>query len=543
MHRRPRPRARPGPGAGAHRRRRAELPRRPRRGQRVPGAGADAVHPRAASTPGSSPRWRTTSRGSVVGDRVFGSAFIGAFAEEIVVGASSLTRIPDDVDDRTAAAFGVTYKTAYHVLRSVATLAAGRRTRSCSAPAAASDRPPCNSASPWGRPSPRSPRRPRSWPRPKSLGATRLIDHRAGDLRAALRQALPEGADVVVDPVGGDLAEPALRALRFDGRFVTVGYASGTIPRIPLNLVLLKGVRVLGFQFRDWATHRGQELARNDAELMDLLAQGKAQPLIGATFDLADDGRRPPAHGRRAGGRQDPAPGGRTGGHDRASRAGPARRARVPVPNIDVDVRVTDECPHVRPRWPGAGGGRDPVSSTQVMEGVRVLEVAEHTFVPAASALLADLGAEIIKIEPTERGDAMRGLASTGVMPITGDVHPLLEHSNRGKRSLALDLTTRRRPRHPLQAGGDLRRLPDQQAAPGAQEAQHRARRRAGPQPQHHLRGRHRAGRARSRRRQGFLRLAVLLVPGRGGPRREAGRRRLDAGPSRSRASATPSEP
>ena len=60
-----------------------------------------------------------------VGDRVFGSVFIGAFAEEIVVGTSSLARIPDEVDDRTAAAFGVTYKTAYHVLRSVATLAEG----------------------------------------------------------------------------------------------------------------------------------------------------------------------------------------------------------------------------------------------------------------------------------------------------------------------------------------------------------------------------------------------------------------------------------
>lgn len=82
------------------------------------------------------------------------------------------------------------------------------------------------------------------------------------------------------------------------------------------------------------------------------------------------------------------------------------------------------------------------MSSTQVMAGVRVLEVAEHTFVPAASALLSDWGAEIIKIEPTERGDAMRGLASTGVMSVTGDVHPLLEHSNRGKRSLALDLST-----------------------------------------------------------------------------------------------------
>jgi crotonobetainyl-CoA:carnitine CoA-transferase CaiB-like acyl-CoA transferase len=76
------------------------------------------------------------------------------------------------------------------------------------------------------------------------------------------------------------------------------------------------------------------------------------------------------------------------------------------------------------------------------MKGVRILEVAEQTFVPAASALLADWGAEVIKIEPTERGDAMRGLASTGVMPMTGDVHPLMEHSNRGKRSLALDLGT-----------------------------------------------------------------------------------------------------
>jgi crotonobetainyl-CoA:carnitine CoA-transferase CaiB-like acyl-CoA transferase len=76
------------------------------------------------------------------------------------------------------------------------------------------------------------------------------------------------------------------------------------------------------------------------------------------------------------------------------------------------------------------------------MEGVRVLEVAEHTFVPAASALLADWGAEVIKIEPTERGDAMRGLGAAGVVSIGGGVHALLEHSNRGKRSLALDLTS-----------------------------------------------------------------------------------------------------
>ena len=79
---------------------------------------------------------------------------------------------------------------------------------------------------------------------------------------------------------------------------------------------------------------------------------------------------------------------------------------------------------------------------TAVMGGVRILEVAEHTFVPAASALLSDWGADVIKIEHVERGDAMRGLASTGVADVPPDVHPLLEHSNRGKRSLALDLTS-----------------------------------------------------------------------------------------------------
>jgi len=79
---------------------------------------------------------------------------------------------------------------------------------------------------------------------------------------------------------------------------------------------------------------------------------------------------------------------------------------------------------------------------TAVLQGVRILEVAEHTFVPAASALLSDWGADVIKIEHVTRGDAMRGLASTGVADVPADVHALLEHSNRGKRSLALDLTS-----------------------------------------------------------------------------------------------------
>src|SRR5262249_20664219 len=112
----------------------------------------------------------------------------------------------------------------------------------------------------------------------ESYGARHLIDHRAGDLRGALKAVLPKGSDAVVDPVGGDLSEPALRSLHWGGRFVTVGYASGTIPKIPLNLVLLKGCEVVGFEFRQFAEHRPDEMVRNEDELWGLLANGTVVP-------------------------------------------------------------------------------------------------------------------------------------------------------------------------------------------------------------------------------------------------------------------------
>jgi NADPH2:quinone reductase len=121
-----------------------------------------------------------------------------------------------------------------------------------------------------------------------SQGAKTLVNHKSGDLRPALREAHPDGVDVVVDPVGGDLAEPALRSLRWAGRFVTVGYASGTIPKIPLNLVLLKGIQVLGFQMVSFVGKAPEEFERNEAELIDLLGQGRALPHIGARFGLDD---------------------------------------------------------------------------------------------------------------------------------------------------------------------------------------------------------------------------------------------------------------
>ncbi len=229
------------------------------------------------------------ARGIGLGERVFGSTIVGAFAEEIVVAPTNLMRIPDGVDDRTAAAFGVAYRTAYHVLRSVAALQPGEELVVLGAGGgvgtAAVQLGVLLGATVTAVAS-----SPEKLEAARALGAQRLIDHRFGDLRQALREALPGGSDVVVDPVGGDLAEPALRSLHFGGRFVTVGYAAGAIPRIPLNLVLLKGSQVLGFQFGDFAKHRPEEMVRNDHELLELLVTGRAAPLIGATFDLAEAG-------------------------------------------------------------------------------------------------------------------------------------------------------------------------------------------------------------------------------------------------------------
>lgn len=227
--------------------------------------------------------------GVALGDRVFGSTIVGAFADEIVVAPTNLMRIPDGVDDRTAAAFGVAYRTAYHVLRSVAVLREGEELIVLGAGGGVGTAAVQLGAL-LGATVTAVASSPEKLEAARALGAQRLIDHRAGDLRQALREALPGGADVVVDPVGGDLAEPALRALHFGGRFVTVGYASGSIPRIPLNLVLLKGCQVLGFQFGDWARHCSGEMARNDKELLELLVSGRAAPLIGATFSLAQSG-------------------------------------------------------------------------------------------------------------------------------------------------------------------------------------------------------------------------------------------------------------
>lgn len=227
---------------------------------------------------------RGDTGGFVVGDRVTGTGIVGAFAELVAVATGGLARIPAGIATATAAAFGVGHRTAYHTLRSIAAIepgddlvvlgaGGGVGLAAVQLGVALGARVTAVASTP------------EKLDAAARYGATNVIGHRDVDLRAALRAALPEGAAAIVDPVGGALSEPALRSLRRGGRFVTVGYASGEIPRIPLNLVLVKGIRIEGFQFQDVP---GDEFTRNERELHELLATGRVSPHVGATYPLAD---------------------------------------------------------------------------------------------------------------------------------------------------------------------------------------------------------------------------------------------------------------
>jgi NADPH:quinone reductase len=120
----------------------------------------------------------------------------------------------------------------------------------------------------------------------RTRGAVHTIDYSTEDLRDRIRKAAPGGLDVVIDPVGGPMAELALRSTKWGGRFVTVGFASGEIPRIPLNLVLLKGVIIKGFEVRTFGQYAPDAAARDERELMELVASGRIVPHISSTHTL-----------------------------------------------------------------------------------------------------------------------------------------------------------------------------------------------------------------------------------------------------------------
>ena len=227
------------------------------------------------------------------GDRVIAVPGWGGLAERLAMKANQIIPIPDGMDFETAAAFIMTYGTSYYALKDRANLQPGETLLVLGAAggvgaaavelgkaigarvvAAASTNDKVEFA--------------------LELGADNGLIYPSGPMDKAAQKELAgefklatgrDGADVVYDPVGGDYAEPALRAMDWNGRYLVVGFPAG-IPALPLNLTLLKSVSVVGVFWGAAITRDPAGHAQNMKELMALYAQGKIKPRISGTYPL-----------------------------------------------------------------------------------------------------------------------------------------------------------------------------------------------------------------------------------------------------------------
>jgi len=228
------------------------------------------------------------------GDRVIGSIGWGGFAEEVVADAARLIPIPAAMDFVTASAVVLTYGTSHYALKDRAHLKAGETLLVLGAAGgvglaavelgkATGARVVAAVSSPDKAEVCRQHGADATLVYPKNPLDRDAQKKLTEDFKAACG---PNGADVIYDPVGDDYAEPALRAIAWEGRYLVIGFAAGEIPRVPLNLTLLKSCQIVGVF---WGAFAGREPKRNMAnleELMGLFAKGALKPHISATFPL-----------------------------------------------------------------------------------------------------------------------------------------------------------------------------------------------------------------------------------------------------------------
>lgn len=221
-----------------------------------------------------------------VGDRVMALTGWGSFAEEVAVPGYNAMPIPADMDFASAAAFGMTYGTSMHALKQRANLQPGEtllvlgasggvglaaveigKAMGARVIAAASSAQKLEVA--------------------KAAGADELIDYSANSLKDEVKRLTGgQGADVIYDPVGGDLFDAAIRSIAWNGRLLVVGFASGRIPELPVNLALLKGAAVVGVFWGSFAQRQPQDNAANFQQLFAWHSAGKLKPLVSQTFPL-----------------------------------------------------------------------------------------------------------------------------------------------------------------------------------------------------------------------------------------------------------------
>lgn len=221
------------------------------------------------------------------GDKVMGMISWGGLAEEAIADASRLAPLPEGVGFDVAAAFPMVYGTSYHALMDRGELKAGETVLVLGA-AGGVGLAAVEIAKAAGARVIAAASSDAKLAVCKEHGADLLLNYGEGDFRAKLKDLCPEGPDVIYDPVGGDLAEPAFRSIGWRGRFLVVGFAGGEIPKIPLNLCLLKNAALVGVFWGAYIAKEPESFRQDMATLIGWLREGKIKPRISERYSLAD---------------------------------------------------------------------------------------------------------------------------------------------------------------------------------------------------------------------------------------------------------------
>jgi NADPH2:quinone reductase len=221
-----------------------------------------------------------------IGDRVIGFTRTGAFAQQALAPVGSLMPMPANMDFETAAAITLTYGTSHHAVVDrgalqpgetmlvlgaaggvgLAAIEIGKALGARVIAAASSDEKLAVC---------------------RAHGADELINYTSSDLREAIRAATGgKGPDVIYDPVGGPYSEPALRSIAWRGRHLVVGFAAGEIPKLPWNLMLLKGASVVGVFWGDFVRKEPQANLAAMRQMLQWMDEGKLRPLVSRRYRL-----------------------------------------------------------------------------------------------------------------------------------------------------------------------------------------------------------------------------------------------------------------
>jgi len=223
-----------------------------------------------------------------VGDAVFGVVPCGGYAEELLADISTVYPKPSNLDFKLAASYMYAYGTSYHALKDRAHLKAGETVVVLGA-AGGVGLAAVELAKMMGARVIACASTDDKLALCKKYGADDLINYSKTDLKDGIKALTnSRGADVVLDPVGGDYAEAALRATAWEGRYLVVGFAAGTIPKIALNLALLKGCSIVGVFWGRFIKENPKLNMENGQEIFEWMQAGKINPHIHKVFALEE---------------------------------------------------------------------------------------------------------------------------------------------------------------------------------------------------------------------------------------------------------------